>query len=136
MNCQLPPPITLKLFDIQRNWFLTYMTKSRKMTKDLEFETEALITRWQPSNWYHWIWEVGWNIGPDDANSNEKVTFDEFKAAMQRDSSFQDVVLSFLRPIFSLLQVNFLCLLFWTFRGNRRSMIKKLKINGTYAANN
>ncbi|KAM1018489.1 hypothetical protein ACFX13_040714 [Malus domestica] len=34
-----------------------------------------------------------------DANSDGKVTFDEFKAAMQRDSSLQDVVLSHLRPI-------------------------------------
>nr|XP_009590999.1 calcium and calcium/calmodulin-dependent serine/threonine-protein kinase isoform X1 [Nicotiana tomentosiformis] len=33
-----------------------------------------------------------------DANSDGKVTFDEFKAAMQRDSSLQDVVLSSLRP--------------------------------------
>lgn len=32
-----------------------------------------------------------------DANSDGKVTFDEFKAAMQRDSSLQDVVLSSLR---------------------------------------
>ncbi|KAI3984209.1 hypothetical protein MKX01_011163 [Papaver californicum] len=34
-----------------------------------------------------------------DANSDGKVTFDEFKAAMQRDSSLQDVVLSSLRPL-------------------------------------
>ncbi|ONK77985.1 uncharacterized protein A4U43_C02F13010 [Asparagus officinalis] len=34
-----------------------------------------------------------------DANSDGKVTFDEFKAAMQRDSSLQDVVLSSLRPV-------------------------------------
>ncbi|WVZ03987.1 hypothetical protein V8G54_024793 [Vigna mungo] len=33
-----------------------------------------------------------------DANSDGKVTFDEFKAAMQRDSSLQDLVLSSLRP--------------------------------------
>ncbi|KAI3419936.1 uncharacterized protein J3R85_012863 [Psidium guajava] len=33
-----------------------------------------------------------------DANSDGKVTFEEFKAAMQRDSSLQDVVLSSLRP--------------------------------------
>lgn len=33
-----------------------------------------------------------------DTNSDGKVTFDEFKAAMQRDSSLQDVVLSSLRP--------------------------------------
>ncbi|XP_045800483.1 calcium and calcium/calmodulin-dependent serine/threonine-protein kinase DMI-3 [Trifolium pratense] len=33
-----------------------------------------------------------------DANNDGKVTFDEFKAAMQRDSSLQDVVLSTLRP--------------------------------------
>lgn len=33
-----------------------------------------------------------------DANSDGKVTFDEFKAAMQRDSSLQDVLLSSLRP--------------------------------------
>lgn len=33
-----------------------------------------------------------------DANSDGKVTFDEFKAAMKRDSSLQDVVLSSLRP--------------------------------------
>jgi len=33
-----------------------------------------------------------------DANNDGKVTFDEFKAAMQRDSSLQDVVLSSLRP--------------------------------------
>lgn len=33
-----------------------------------------------------------------DANSDGKVTFDEFKTAMQRDSSLQDVVLSSLRP--------------------------------------
>lgn len=33
-----------------------------------------------------------------DANSDGKVTFDEFKAAMQKDSSLQDVVLSTLRP--------------------------------------
>lgn len=32
-----------------------------------------------------------------DANSDGKVTFDEFKAAMQKDSSLQDVVLSSLR---------------------------------------
>uniref|UniRef100_A0A9I9E8G1 EF-hand domain-containing protein n=1 Tax=Cucumis melo TaxID=3656 RepID=A0A9I9E8G1_CUCME len=32
-----------------------------------------------------------------DSNSDGKVTFDEFKAAMQRDSSLQDVVLSSLR---------------------------------------
>ncbi|KAF2300694.1 hypothetical protein GH714_015192 [Hevea brasiliensis] len=32
-----------------------------------------------------------------DANSDGKVTFDEFKAAMQRDSSLQDVLLSSLR---------------------------------------
>ncbi|KAF1885407.1 hypothetical protein Lal_00029296 [Lupinus albus] len=34
-----------------------------------------------------------------DANSDGKVTFDEFKAAMLRDSSLQDVVLSSLRPL-------------------------------------
>ncbi|KAL5994898.1 hypothetical protein ACLOJK_024955 [Asimina triloba] len=34
-----------------------------------------------------------------DANSDGKVTFDEFKAAMQKDSSLKDVVLSSLRPI-------------------------------------
>lgn len=34
-----------------------------------------------------------------DANNDGKVTFDEFKAAMQRDSSLQDVVLSSLRPL-------------------------------------
>ncbi|XP_057498166.1 calcium and calcium/calmodulin-dependent serine/threonine-protein kinase-like [Actinidia eriantha] len=34
-----------------------------------------------------------------DANSDGKVTFDEFKAAMRIDSSLQDVVLSSLRPI-------------------------------------
>lgn len=34
-----------------------------------------------------------------DANSDGKVTFDEFKAAMQRDSSLKDVVLSTLRPL-------------------------------------
>ncbi|XP_042429941.1 calcium and calcium/calmodulin-dependent serine/threonine-protein kinase-like [Zingiber officinale] len=34
-----------------------------------------------------------------DANSDGKVTFDEFKAAMQVDSSLQDVVLSSLRPL-------------------------------------
>lgn len=33
-----------------------------------------------------------------DANSDGKVTFDEFKAAMKRDSSLQDVLLSSLRP--------------------------------------
>ncbi|KAI9075847.1 hypothetical protein K1719_042214 [Acacia pycnantha] len=33
-----------------------------------------------------------------DANSDGKVTFEEFKTAMQRDSSLQDVVLSSLRP--------------------------------------
>lgn len=33
-----------------------------------------------------------------DANSDGKVTFDEFKDAMQKDSSLQDVVLSSLRP--------------------------------------
>ncbi|KAK3005511.1 hypothetical protein RJ639_017189 [Escallonia herrerae] len=33
-----------------------------------------------------------------DADSDGEVTFDEFKAAMQRDSSLQDVVLSSLRP--------------------------------------
>ncbi|KAJ7949452.1 putative Calcium-dependent protein kinase [Quillaja saponaria] len=33
-----------------------------------------------------------------DANSDGKVTFDEFKAAMLRDSSLKDVVLSSLRP--------------------------------------
>jgi calcium-dependent protein kinase len=33
-----------------------------------------------------------------DANNDGKVTFDEFKTAMQRDSSLQDVVLSTLRP--------------------------------------
>nr|AFK37664.1 unknown [Lotus japonicus] len=33
-----------------------------------------------------------------DANSDGKVTFEEFKAAMQRDSSFQDMLLSSLRP--------------------------------------
>lgn len=33
-----------------------------------------------------------------DANSDGKVSFEEFKAAMQRDSSLQDVVLSSLRP--------------------------------------
>lgn len=32
-----------------------------------------------------------------DANNDGKVTFDEFKAAMKRDSSLQDVVLSSLR---------------------------------------
>lgn len=32
-----------------------------------------------------------------DANSDGKVTFEEFKDAMQRDSSLQDVVLSSLR---------------------------------------
>ncbi|CBI29153.3 unnamed protein product, partial [Vitis vinifera] len=34
-----------------------------------------------------------------DANSDGKVTFEEFKTAMQRDSSLQDVVLSSLRPL-------------------------------------
>ncbi|KAK6928962.1 Protein kinase domain [Dillenia turbinata] len=34
-----------------------------------------------------------------DANSDGKVTFEEFKAAMQRDSSLKDVVLSSLRPL-------------------------------------
>nr|ALJ03414.1 calcium/calmodulin dependent protein kinase [Aeschynomene evenia var. serrulata] len=34
-----------------------------------------------------------------DANSDGKVTFDEFKAAMQKDSSLQDVLLSSLRPL-------------------------------------
>lgn len=34
-----------------------------------------------------------------DANNDGKVTFDEFKAAMQRDSSLQDVVLSSLRTV-------------------------------------
>lgn len=34
-----------------------------------------------------------------DINSDGKVTFDEFKAAMQVDSSLQDVVLSSLRPL-------------------------------------
>ncbi|XP_062231712.1 calcium-dependent protein kinase 1 [Phragmites australis] len=34
-----------------------------------------------------------------DANSDGKVTFDEFKVAMQKDSSLQDVVLSSLRPV-------------------------------------
>lgn len=33
-----------------------------------------------------------------DANNDGKVTFEEFKAAMQRDSSLQDVLLSSLRP--------------------------------------
>lgn len=33
-----------------------------------------------------------------DANSDGKVTFEEFKAAMQRDNTLQDVVLSSLRP--------------------------------------
>jgi calcium-dependent protein kinase len=33
-----------------------------------------------------------------DANSDGRVSFDEFKSAMQRDSSLQDVVLSSLRP--------------------------------------
>ncbi|KAF4381252.1 calcium and calcium/calmodulin-dependent serine/threonine-protein kinase [Cannabis sativa] len=33
-----------------------------------------------------------------DANNDGKVTFEEFKAAMQRDSSLKDVVLSSLRP--------------------------------------
>ncbi|XP_054792410.1 calcium and calcium/calmodulin-dependent serine/threonine-protein kinase-like isoform X1 [Prosopis cineraria] len=33
-----------------------------------------------------------------DANSDGKVTFEEFKTAMQRDSSLQDLVLSSLRP--------------------------------------
>lgn len=33
-----------------------------------------------------------------DANGDGKITFDEFKAAMQKDSSLQDVVLSSLRP--------------------------------------
>lgn len=32
-----------------------------------------------------------------DANNDGRVTFEEFKAAMQRDSSLQDVVLSSLR---------------------------------------
>lgn len=32
-----------------------------------------------------------------DANSDGKVTFEEFKAAMQTDSSLQDVLLSSLR---------------------------------------
>ncbi|CAM8963906.1 unnamed protein product [Rhodiola kirilowii] len=34
-----------------------------------------------------------------DANNDGKVTFDEFKAAMTRDSSLKDVVLSSLRPL-------------------------------------
>lgn len=34
-----------------------------------------------------------------DANSDGQVTFDEFKAAMQIDSSLKDVVLSSLRPV-------------------------------------
>lgn len=34
-----------------------------------------------------------------DVNNDGKVTFDEFKAAMQRDSSLQDVLLSSLRPL-------------------------------------
>lgn len=33
-----------------------------------------------------------------DANNDGKVSFDEFKAAMLRDSSLQDVVMSSLRP--------------------------------------
>jgi hypothetical protein len=33
-----------------------------------------------------------------DANGDGKVSFDEFKAAMQKDSALQDVVLSSLRP--------------------------------------
>nr|AGT17301.1 hypothetical protein SHCRBa_168_J15_R_320 [Saccharum hybrid cultivar R570] len=33
-----------------------------------------------------------------DANGNGKVSFDKFKAVMQKDSSLQDVVLSSLRP--------------------------------------
>lgn len=33
-----------------------------------------------------------------DANSDGKVTFEEFRAAMQIDSSLQDIVLSSLRP--------------------------------------
>uniref|UniRef100_A0A452ZDX3 EF-hand domain-containing protein n=1 Tax=Aegilops tauschii subsp. strangulata TaxID=200361 RepID=A0A452ZDX3_AEGTS len=33
-----------------------------------------------------------------DANGDGEVTFDEFKAAMQKDSALQDVVLSSLRP--------------------------------------
>jgi calcium-dependent protein kinase len=34
-----------------------------------------------------------------DANSDGKVTFEEFRAAMQIDSSLKDVVLSSLRPV-------------------------------------
>ncbi|RWW16682.1 hypothetical protein GW17_00019429 [Ensete ventricosum] len=34
-----------------------------------------------------------------DANSDGKVTFEEFEAAMHRNSSLQDVVLSSLRPV-------------------------------------
>lgn len=34
-----------------------------------------------------------------DANSDGKVTLEEFKAAVQRDSSLEDVVLSSLRPL-------------------------------------
>lgn len=33
-----------------------------------------------------------------DADSDGKVTFDEFKAAMNKDSALQDVLLSSLRP--------------------------------------
>ncbi|XP_043707144.1 calcium and calcium/calmodulin-dependent serine/threonine-protein kinase-like [Telopea speciosissima] len=33
-----------------------------------------------------------------DANTDGKVTFEEFKAAMKRDSSLKDVVLHSLRP--------------------------------------
>lgn len=33
-----------------------------------------------------------------DANNDGKVSFEEFKVAMQRDSSLQDVLLSSLRP--------------------------------------
>jgi calcium-dependent protein kinase len=33
-----------------------------------------------------------------DANGDGKVSFEEFKAAMQKDSALQDVVLSSLRP--------------------------------------
>ena len=33
-----------------------------------------------------------------DANGDGEITFDEFKAAMQKDSSLQDVVLSSIRP--------------------------------------
>jgi calcium-dependent protein kinase len=34
-----------------------------------------------------------------DANGDGEVTFDEFKAAMQKNSCLQDVVLSSLRPV-------------------------------------